>query len=83
MEGLIHLQATSSSFRDIFKSQPVTHSFTASFKSFVDALSAAHWQEIRQGLLSVLDKLKHFGLTLAMDGALSGSDKREVCVYRV
>lgn len=75
MESMIHLQAASQSFRDLFRSQSVTQAFVTAFKSYYVALKSA---ELRPGLLSILDKLKHFGLTLALDNAVSGTHKREV-----
>ncbi|VDB88447.1 unnamed protein product [Peniophora sp. CBMAI 1063] len=75
MESMIHLQAASQSFRDLFRSQSVTQAFVTAFKSYYVALKSA---ELRPGLLSILDKLKHFGLTLALDNAVSGTHKREI-----
>lgn len=72
---MIHLQAASQSFRELFRSQSITQAFVAAFKSYFLALKSV---ELRSGLLSILDKLKHFGLTLALDNAVSGAHKREV-----
>ncbi|KAI0029515.1 beach-domain-containing protein [Vararia minispora EC-137] len=76
MEVLIHLQATSPTFRELFKSQQTTLACIQAFKSFVNALQTSG--NMRAGLASVLDKLKHFGLTLALDNAVSGGHKREL-----
>jgi hypothetical protein len=76
LEVLIHLQAASATFRELFRSAQNTAAFVHAFKAYVGALGAAY--RVRTGLLSLLDKLKHFGLTLALDNAVSGAHKREV-----
>ncbi|KAI0317827.1 beach-domain-containing protein [Amylostereum chailletii] len=76
METLIHLQSASASFRDLFKSHQTTQIFVQAFKSFVSALSTS--SDVRQNLVSLMEKLMHFGLTLALDNAVSGGQKREI-----
>jgi hypothetical protein len=78
LESLIDLQTHVSSFRELFKSQQTTNAFISAFRSFIKLLASA---ELRPILISLLDKLKHFGLTLALDEAVSGGQKREVEIY--
>ncbi|EPQ51421.1 beach-domain-containing protein [Gloeophyllum trabeum ATCC 11539] len=76
VEELINLQATSPSFRQIFKSQQTTQQFIEAFSSFVKALSSS--TEIPHGTVRLLEKLSHFGLSLALDNSVGSSQKREL-----
>lgn len=79
LEELVNLQSSSPSFRDLFKSQQTTQLYIQAFKSFVNPLSAAN--EIDQNQVRMMEKLMHFGLTLALDNAVPGPQKREVSLY--
>jgi hypothetical protein len=76
IEELIDLHASSSGFREVFRSQQTTQLFVDSYKSFVAKVTAA--PEVNQRTIRILEKLTHFGLGLALDNAVAGSQKREV-----
>ena len=76
IEELLTLHATSSTFRQIFESQQTTQLFIDSYKSLVDTLSSA--SSINDWNARILEKLTHFGLALALDNAVGGSQKRDV-----
>lgn len=76
IEQLIDLHTSSASFRQIFQSQQTTQLFISGYKSFASLVSAA--PEVNQRTLRILEKLAHFGLALALDNAVAGSQKKEV-----
>jgi len=76
IEELLTLHATSSTFRQIFESQQTTQLFIDTYKSMVVKLSSA--SSINDWNIRILEKLTHFGLALALDNAVGGSQKREV-----
>jgi len=76
IEELLTLHATSSTFRQIFESQQTTQLFVDTYKSTVVKLSSA--RSINDWNIRILEKLTHFGLALALDNAVGGSQKREV-----
>ncbi|KDR79337.1 hypothetical protein GALMADRAFT_223566 [Galerina marginata CBS 339.88] len=76
IEELINLHATSSTFRQIFESQQTTQLFIDTYKAMVAKLSSAH--SINGWNVRILEKLTHFGLALALDNAVGGSQKREI-----
>jgi len=76
VEELLTLHATSSTFCQIFESQQTTPLFIDTYKSMVTKLSTA--SSINDWNIWVLEKLTHFGLALALDNAVGGSQKREV-----
>lgn len=76
VEEIMNLHASSSSFRELFKSQQTTHLFIDTFKTFVNKLKAA--SGLNQGTRRILEKIDHFGLALALDPFISGSHKTEV-----
>jgi hypothetical protein len=77
IEELLTLHATSSTFRQIFESQPTTQLFIDTYKSLVDKLSSSA-SSINDWNARILEKLTHFGLALALDNAVGGTQKREV-----
>jgi hypothetical protein len=77
LEELVHLQSSCHTFRRLFESQQTTQTFIHAFQSFVTRLSSAN--EISQHHVRICEKLMHFGLTLALDNAPTGPQKREVC----
>ncbi|KAI0049337.1 beach-domain-containing protein [Auriscalpium vulgare] len=76
LEELVNLQSSSNTFRDVFKSQQTTQLFIGAFKSFATAMQSAH--EIKQSQIRMMEKLMHFGLTLALDTAVPALQKREI-----
>ena len=79
IEEMLTLHATSSTFRQIFESQQTTQLFIDTYKSMVAKLSTA--SSINEWNIRILEKLTHFGLALALDNAVGGSQKREVGSY--
>lgn len=75
-EELLNLHSTLAQFRLIFQSQITTQLFIDGYKSFVKRLAQA--PDINARTLRILEKLTHFGLALALDNAVAGSQKREV-----
>lgn len=76
VEEMLTLHASSSTFRQVFESQQTTQIFIDSFKAMVDKLSGA--RSINGWNVKILEKLTHFGLALALDNAVGGSQKRQV-----
>ncbi|KAI0067044.1 beach-domain-containing protein [Artomyces pyxidatus] len=76
LEELVRLQSSSTTFCELFKSQQTTQLFIQAFKAFVTAVSSSH--NIIQRHIRMMEKLMHFGLTLALDDALPGSQKRDI-----
>jgi hypothetical protein len=76
IEELMDLHASSSGFREVFKSQQTTQLFVNSYKSFVMRVMGA--TQVNQRTIRILEKLTHFGLGLALDNAVAGAQKREV-----
>ncbi|OBZ78370.1 Beige 1 [Grifola frondosa] len=76
LEELINIHSSSTTFRQIFKSHVVTQSFIDSYKLFVTAVSTT--PEFEPGTTRVLEKLSHFGLSIALDNAVASSQKQEI-----
>ncbi|KAJ7700350.1 beach-domain-containing protein [Mycena rosella] len=76
IEELMDLHASSSGFREVFKSQQTTQLFVNSYKSFVMRIMSA--SQVNQRTIRILEKLTHFGLGLALDNAVAGAQKREI-----
>ncbi|KAJ7075426.1 beach-domain-containing protein [Mycena belliarum] len=76
VEELMDLHASSSGFREVFKSQQTTQLFVNSYKSFVMRIMSA--EQVNQRTIRILEKLTHFGLGLALDNAVAGAQKREI-----
>ena len=79
LEELVVLQSSCPTFRQLFESQQTTQSFIRAFRSFVACLASAN--EIPQHHIRISEKLMHFGLTLSLDNAIAGPQKREVCLF--
>ena len=77
LEELVHLQSSCPTFRELFESQQITQTFIQAFQSFITRLSS--FREISRYHIRTSEKLMHFALTLALDNAVAGSQKREVC----
>lgn len=77
LEALVDLQATSPTFCQLFKSQQMTQLLIQAFRYFVNTLSSM--DEIEQRIIRMVEKLMHFGLTLALDGVVvAGGQKTEI-----
>ncbi|KAJ6588193.1 beach-domain-containing protein [Mycena capillaripes] len=76
IEELMDLHASSSGFREVFKSQQTTQLFVNSYKTFV--LRVTDVTQVNQRTIRILEKLTHFGLGLALDNAVAGAQKREI-----
>ena len=81
IEELLTLHASSSTFRHLFESQQTTQLFIDAYKSTVSKLTQA--SSINDWSLRILEKLTHFGLALALDNSVGGSQKREVNIPSV
>ena len=79
LEELVLLQSSSPTFRQLFESQQTTQMFIKAFRSFVTSLTSTN--EIPQHHIRISEKLMHFGLTLSLDNAVAGAQKREVCLF--
>ncbi|KAF5354041.1 hypothetical protein D9756_006953 [Leucocoprinus leucothites] len=75
-EELLNLHSTVTQFRSAFQSHNTTQLFVDAYKTFVKTL--ADLPEINATALRILEKLTHFGLALALDSAVAGSQKREI-----
>jgi len=76
IEELIDLHASSPTFRMVFRSQQTTQLFVEAYKTFVFKLAPS--SQLNQQTTRILEKLSHFGLSLALDNTISGSQKRDV-----
>ncbi|EKM77777.1 hypothetical protein AGABI1DRAFT_121854 [Agaricus bisporus var. burnettii JB137-S8] len=76
VEELLNLHSTVAQFRTVFQSQITTQLFVDGYKAFVKRLSVA--PAINARALRILEKLTHFGLALALDNLVAGSQKREI-----
>lgn len=76
VEELMDLHASSATFRQVFKSQQTTQLFVNAYKSFVSKFTPS--LDVNQRTARILEKITHFGLALAIDNAVAGSQKREV-----
>ncbi|KAH9006451.1 beach-domain-containing protein [Lactarius hatsudake] len=75
LEELVQLQSSCPTFRELFESQQTTQTFTQAFQSFVARLSP---NEMSHHHIRITEKLMHFALTLALDNAVAGPQKREI-----
>ncbi|KAF8266238.1 beach-domain-containing protein [Lactarius quietus] len=76
LEELVHLQSSCPTFRELFESQQITQTFLQAFQLFVARLSSSN--EISGCHIRTSEKLMHFALTLALDNAVAGPQKREI-----
>jgi hypothetical protein len=78
VEELMDLHSSSPTFRQLFESHATTQIFVESYRSFVSKCASL---DLNQRIVRILEKLGHFGLALALDNAVAGSQKREVYFY--
>jgi hypothetical protein len=76
IEEMIDLHASSSTFRQVFRSQQTTQMFVDAYKAFVTAVTASF--DSNQRTVRILEKISHFGLTLALNDDVAAPQKREV-----
>ncbi|KAG6877946.1 hypothetical protein C0993_001804 [Termitomyces sp. T159_Od127] len=76
VEEIMGLHASASTFRELFKSQQIIQPFIDTFKTFVDKLNAA--SGLNQWTRRILEKIAHFGLALALEPFMSGTQKNEI-----
>lgn len=76
IESLIELHSSSTTFRQIFKSQQTTQIFVDAYKLFVTSVESSN--RVKPQVVRILEKLTHLALSLALDPDVSGSHKREV-----
>lgn len=81
LEELLGLQLSCPTFRQVYKSQQTIEIFVQAFKSFVKALNSA--VVIEQRTVRMLEKMMHFGVTIAMDNVVAGNQKAEVCAETI
>lgn len=76
IEDIINLYASSPTFSQVFRSQQTTQILIDAYKAFVTAITATsntHPRTIR-----ILEKVSHFLLTITLENAITGPQKREV-----
>src|SRR5689334_20679251 len=87
LEMMLKLHGSSSTFREIFRSQQATQIYVDGFKQFVHKLKASEKVQsdgLNQKTKEILDKVSNLGIFIALDNAVSGPQKREVsrsCFY--
>lgn len=72
----MNLHASSSTFRQIFKSQQTTQLFVDAYKAYVSKITAL--PALNSKTTSTVEKLNHLGLAFALDNSVAGSQKRQV-----
>ncbi|KAJ7579061.1 beach-domain-containing protein [Mycena floridula] len=75
IEELMDLHGSSASFRQIFESQQTTKLFVDAYKAFISKVALL---DVNHRTIRLIEKLSHFGLALALDNAVAGSQKREI-----
>ncbi|KAJ8689982.1 beige protein-like 1 [Pleurotus ostreatus] len=76
IEELMNLHASSSTFRQIFKSQQTTQLFVDAYKAYVSRITAL--PALNSKTTSTVEKLNHLGLAFALDNSVAGSQKRQI-----
>ncbi|KAG6831011.1 hypothetical protein H0H92_013198 [Tricholoma furcatifolium] len=76
VEKIMDLHSSSSTFRQVFKSQQTTQVFVDTLKTFVNKVTAA--PQVNQWTKRILEKMTHLGLALALDPLIAGNQKREL-----
>ena len=79
LETLIQLHSTSPSFKQIFKSTQITQQFVGAHLAFVSTVKAL--PEISQRVTSLMDKMCHFAVALALDSSVSETQQTEVIEF--
>lgn len=76
LEELMESHSASPTFRQAFKSQATTQAFIDAYRSFVVSISMA--ANLSLGIIRILEKLSHVGLSIALDNAVSSAQKQEI-----
>ncbi|GLB40924.1 putative WD40 repeats [Lyophyllum shimeji] len=76
VEEMMDLHASSTTFRQVFKSQQATQIFVDAYKTFVAKVTAS--ARVNQWTRRILEKVTHLGLALALDPFIAGGQKREI-----
>lgn len=76
LETIIQLHSTSPSFKQIFKSTQVTQQFIDTHLAFASAVRSL--PEISQKVTSLMDKMSHLAIALALDPSVPESLQPEV-----
>lgn len=76
LEELINLQASSSAFRSLFRSQANTQIFIDAFRSFVGETAKA--KIFTDKIAKFHEQLSHFALSIVCDNEVAGYQKQEV-----
>ena len=79
LEQLISIHSSSTTFRQIFKSQTTTQYYLDAYRAYVAALLQA--MEIPAASTRLLEKLTHLGLSIALDTAVASQQKQDVGVH--
>ncbi|KAI0079797.1 beach-domain-containing protein [Panus rudis PR-1116 ss-1] len=77
LEELIQLHGSSSTFRQVFKSQTTTSYFVDAYRTFVMHLSNTS-ATLELVIVRILEKMSHFGLSIALDTAVAAEQKQEI-----
>ena len=81
LETMLMLHGSSSTFREIFRSQQATQIFVEGFKQFLNKLKSTDKVQsdgLNERTRVILDKVSNLGIFIALDNAVSGPQKREV-----
>ncbi|KAG5335279.1 hypothetical protein C0989_001571 [Termitomyces sp. Mn162] len=76
VEEIMGLHASSPTLREMFKSQHIIQLYIDTFKTFVDKLKVT--AGLNQSTKRILEKIAHFGLALAFEPFISGTQKHEI-----
>jgi len=76
LEALIQLHSTSPSFKQVFKSTQITSQFIDTHLAFASAVRSL--PEISQRVTSLMDKMCHFTIALALDPSVPETQQAEV-----
>ena len=71
LEAIIQLHSTSPSFKQVFKSTQVTQQFIDTQLAFASAIKSL--PEISQRVTSLMDKMSHLAIALALDPSVPES----------
>lgn len=81
LETMMKLHSSSSTFRELFRSQQATQMFIDAYKNSVESLKAQLTEGggiVNDRMMRIMEKLSHLGLALALDNAVAGAQKREI-----
>ena len=79
IEEMMGLLSSTTTFRQVFKSQQITQQFIEAYKGFTNRVNTFAY--ISEKIIRLLEKLNHFGTMLTLDYGVAGSQKQEVYIY--